>query len=494
MASIALPISGLVNINVVLSVAAAQAQNTTTLMALTPSAQLDLITRISEFPSLAAVQAFFGPNGPEAAVATVWFAQTPQPTTISFGRWVQIASAGQLKSAPLTSVQQNIVNFNTIALGSFTVQVDGAAAEHISGIVLTGVQNLNAVASAINTQLLGATCVWNGTNFVFTSNTTGALSSVSFLTAGTAGTDISGILQSTAATRGAYLVPGAAPETAVAAVELLDADFGSAWYGLDIPTGTDADRLAVGPIIEASTNKHFFFPTSQDPDILVATSTTDLAFELSALKLTKTALQYSSTSLYAGVSMAARILTTNYAGNSTVITEMYKQEPTVVAESLSQTQLNTLLAKNCNVFVNYAGGVTIIQPGTTCTPNQFIDTIIGVDNLAIQIQLAIFNLLFTSLTKVPQTDGGMAQIVAAAEAVCLQFVADGLLAPGVWTQPGFGALVQGQNLEKGYYIYAPPVATQLQAARASRMSVPLQIAVKLAGAVQTVAATIFVNP
>jgi hypothetical protein len=295
---------------------------------------------------------------------------------------------------------------------------------------------------------------------------------------------------------GAYLAQGAAAETALAAVNVFDAMFGTQWYGLTIAGAADTDHMAVMAAVQAMSNKHFYVATTMEAGVLVPSSMTDLAYLASAAGFTRSAVQYSSTDPYAAVSMLARILTVNYAASGSVLILMFQSEPTVQAEQLNQIQMGALLAKNCNVFVTYQGGVTIIQPGTTCATNQFIDTIIGVDNLALDIQTSEFNLLLQAITKIPLTDGGMHQFVATAETVLLEYVADGLIAPGTWTAQTFGpAGAMATSIQaKGYYIYAAPVASQLPAARAARMAVPLQIAVKLAGAVQSVQATIFVNP
>ena len=58
---------------------------------------------------------------------------------------------------------------------------------------------------------------------------------------------------------------------------------------------------------------------------------------------------------------------------------------------------------------------------------------------------------------------------------------------------GFGTLNQGDFLAQGFYIFQPSVNSQPQSVRAQRQSVPFQIAVKLAGAVQTINGTILVN-
>lgn len=74
-----------------------------------------------------------------------------------------------------------------------------------------------------------------------------------------------------------------------------------------------------------------------------------------------------------------------------------------------------------------------------------------------------------------------------------QAVTNGLVAPGVWNGDSFGALQSGDTLTKGYYVYAPPVATQSQADREARNSTVIQVAIKLAGAVHATDIIINVN-
>ena len=64
----------------------------------------------------------------------------------------------------------------------------------------------------------------------------------------------------------------------------------------------------------------------------------------------------------------------------------------------------------------------------------------------------------------------------------------------MWTVAGLGNLVQNAFVPTGYYVYAPSVATQTQARAYSRApSVRIQVAIKLAGAVQTVNVAVIVN-
>jgi len=172
---------------------------------------------------------------------------------------------------------------------------------------------------------------------------------------------------------------------------------------------------------------------------------------------------------------------------------MYKQEPGISAESLTQTQMNALLGNNANVFVNYNNSTAIIQPGITPS-GQYIDTVIGCDWLRGAIQTNVYNLLYGTSTKIPQTDAGMHQIATQVEAACVSGVNNGLLAPGQWNSQGVGQIAQGDYLSKGYYVYTPPLSSQAQSDRAARKSVPIQVLAKLAGAVQQVEVLVAVNP
>jgi hypothetical protein len=309
---------------------------------------------------------------------------------------------------------------------------------------------------------------------------------------GGSGTDISAMLGMTSTSSGAFVANGVAAETAVQAAALFDNQFGQQWYGLTVPQAADADHLALAAFIESTNNKHFYGVTTQEAGVLNSVTTTDIASQLQALGFNKTCTQFSSNSAYAVNSLIGRQLTVDYTGNNTVITLMYKQEPGVAAETLNATQMSALEGKNCNVFVAYNNGTTIIEPAKVAS-GEFIDTIVGMDAFCIDVQTALFNRLFTSTTKIPQTDPGMHILATDIEGVCQQYVNNGLFAPGVWNSGGFGTLNQGDFLPKGYYVFQPPVASQSQADRAARKSVPFQIAVKLAGAVHTIDFAVTVN-
>jgi hypothetical protein len=464
---------------------------------------IDVVERFRTYSSIEGVGSDFSNSDPEFLAALRWFSQVPQPNVLKIGRWAQAATAGILIGATFSASQQATLLAALIAIstGSFTVHLDGTS-HNITGLDFTADTTLPGAAAtiqtALNTALTGTTCVWNSAQgcFEIQSPTTGAASAVSFLTPEGTGVDISALLGMTAASSGAYVANGIVAETALACVTLFDIQFGTAWYGLYVCGAVDADHEAIAPYIEAAANYHFYGVNTQEAGVLSSSSTTDIAYILKQGGYRRTAVQYSSTDLYAVISMLARIMTTDYTQNNSVITLMYKNEPVVMPELLTENQIDVLESKNCNVFVtyNFNNGTAIIEPGISCAGAPwFIDTVMGIDALVLGIQIALFNALYGTTTKVSQTDQGMHVLATAIESECIQFANDGLLGPGTWTGQNIGSLNNGDYMPKGYYVFAPSVATQSISNRAKRISVPFQVACKLSGAVHTVDVSVTVN-
>lgn len=316
-------------------------------------------------------------------------------------------------------------------------------------------------------------------------------SSVGYATTGS-GTDISILLKLTAATSVA-LVPGYDAESPAACAEVL-ADLSPAWYGLMFQASvqpTDQQNLDVSTLIEGQDLSRIFGVTIVNTNVLSSLVSNDLASLMSAAGYKQSFCQYSQNA-YAIASFFGRAFSVNFNASSTTITLMYKQEPSVTGENLSVQQAATLKAKRCNVFVDYVNGTKIIQYGVMSGPAYF-DEIHGLDWFQDTIQTACYNVLYTSTTKVPQTDAGVNQLVNAIAGACESAVNNGLVAPGLWNAAGFGQLSTGQYLKTGYYIYAQPVALQSQGDREARIAPPIQVAIKLAGAIQQVNVLVNVN-
>lgn len=505
-----LPVNSLVAVSVNLSPPAAQAPTVNSMLILGDTAIIDVRERLRSYSSLAGVALDFGTAADEYLAAQRYFSQVPAPTQLYIGRWAKTATAGLLRGGTLSAAQQALANFTAIANGGFKINFDGAGVTNVTGINLTGAANLNAVAALIQTALRAigtggfslSTVTWNAatSQFLIASGTTGAASTASATIAPIAGTDLGPLMNLTAGTM-TYLVAGIAAESAVASATVFDTQVTTPWYGLafavpaaDIST---SDYLAIAAYIEGSPvssgNAHLFFVSDNAAAAIVSPDTTSIGAQLKVLGYNRSAVQWATSALHVAVSMAGRLLTVNAAGSNTTINPMYKQEPGVPPETLTPTQAAVLNGNNVSYYANVNNGTAMLFYGKSAS-GQFLDTIWNVDALAGQIQTNVFNALYTTTTKIPQTDAGMQQISTSIAAACEQFVQNGALGPGVWTVGGFGQLKQNDFVAAGYYIYTPPLSTQSPAARAARASVPIQVAAKLAGAVNTVNVSILVNP
>lgn len=489
-----LNVNNVVQVSVNLSPTAAPTRNFGALLVLGPTDVIDTGERIRTYSDLDSVAADFGTTVPEYYAANLFFSQSPQPSILYVGRWAQTATSAVLKGGVLSAAEQLMSAWTSITTGSFKITVDGTV-KTLTALDFSAQTNLNGVASVITTALSTATCTWDATTkrFVIKSNSTGATSTLSYATAHTTGADVSGLLKLTAATASAP-VAGIAAETLASALATFT-DISSDWYGVTVATATtpgDSDVLASAAYIEAASVSHIFGLTITNTTALDGTITNDLASLLKSAGYKRTFSQYSSSSRYAVASMFGRAFTVDFTANNTTITLKFKQEPGVTAETLTQTQANTLDDKHVNYFVNYANDTAIIQQGVMAN-GYFFDEVHGTDWLQNYIQTTVYNLLYQSTTKIPQTDSGVHQIVNAIDGCLAQAVNNGLVAPGVWNAGGFGELQQGDTLETGYYIYVPKVATQSQSDREQRKSPTIQVAVKLAGAVHSVNVILNVN-
>lgn len=366
-----LPVSNVVNVDVIIGPRAATGRNFGSLLILGTSTVIPVKERLRLYSSKEDIGSDFGVDSPEYEAATVYFSQSPRPKEVYVGRWAKTLATGE-----------------------------AGAAEKLMDAV-------NAVMGYTN------------------------------------------------------------------------------WYGLGIADKEDIaddDWLKVAAAVEASGVSRILAITTSDPATMDATSTTDLAYKLKAAKYGRTFVQYSTGSKYAALSAFGRAFTVNFNGSNTTITLKFKQEPEITHETLTTNQAAALDAKNCNVFVYYQNDTAILQQGVM-SGGDFFDERHGLDWLQNYVQTNLYNLLYTSTTKVPQTDAGVTRLLSNVEQSMDQSVTNGLVAAGVWNGGPIGQLNSGDTLTKGYYVYAQPISEQAQADREARKAPVIQVACKLAGAV-----------
>jgi len=486
-----LSVSNVVNVQISLQAKLAQIRNFSNCLLLGSSAVLSMAEGYRTYTSSTAVASDFGTTAPEYLAAQSFFAQSPKPQSLMIGRWALSATAATLQGETLSAAKQALTNFTGITNGALQVTINGSAV-NLSNINFSSATNLNAVASILTAAINGsATVIWNSvySRFEVTTTSTGETATIGYFSVG--GTD-TGLAQALglSASKAVSITSGYAAETPLQAATRF-VGMSNAFYNLQFANtlATD-DAVAVASFIE-SAGAFTFGLTTQDSGVLSQSVTTDVCSKLKALGITRTFVQYSSFNPYASMSMFGRAATVNFNGSQTTLTLMFKNEPLVQAETLTETQAASLAAKNCNVFVQYNNDTSILQHGVMAS-GEWFDTIHGTDWLQNALQTQVWNLLLL-YPKVQQTDAGVTSLIASMTVVAEQARTNGLVAHGQWNGSEFGGLKTGDYLDTGYYFYAPSVDSQIQSERSARKAPVIQCAIKLAGAIHHVDVVVQVN-
>ena len=162
---------------------------------------------------------------------------------------------------------------------------------------------------------------------------------------------------------------------------------------------------------------------------------------------------------------------------------------------LTFTQINTFagtpglgFGNNGNSYNDYAASYQFYYQGVNSNGLSFT-TVLGLDMLAADCQISILNVL-KALPSIPQTDPGQALVLNAVRGACARSANRGFIAGGTWTgatiptPPGNG-LIPGTALTTGYWVGSPSFSTQSPADRALFKSMPVYVAVILAGTQQS---------
>lgn len=258
------------------------------------------------------------------------------------------------------------------------------------------------------------------------------------------------------------------------------ADKSQSWYACMFSTALqDEQIIETSKVIEGLSPVRLIGHTLQSPD--EPTSNVSVGSQLKDRAFKRTVCQYDPTNRFAIASYVAKMCSTNFNGNNTVITLKFKQEPSVAALELTSSESTYLNNKNINCFVKYSNDTAIIQEGKQMN-GDWSDEVIGLDWLQNYVQSAVYNVLYTSTTKIPQTNQGSAMLLSVVNNALDRAMQNGLIGAGVWNGIEFGSLKTGSYLQNGYYTYVNDINLQSKADRENRKAPSIICAVKLTGA------------
>ena len=194
---------------------------------------------------------------------------------------------------------------------------------------------------------------------------------------------------------------------------------------------------------------------------------------------------------------AGRALSVNFDGVNTTATMHLKTLTGINPDTgITQTYLTAADTAGVDTYPSVGGGAQYIGKVFSSGGNDYFDNVYNLDWLVFSIQVAGFNALATTSTKLPQTEPGMAVLKGAYINVLEQAKSNGFIAPGTWNSSelfGSPADLKRNILNQGYYIYSQPVNQQTQAAREARQAPLVRIAVKFAGAIQSSEVLVSIN-
>ena len=427
-----------------------------------------------------AVAQAFGTNSMTAKMANNIFAQN---MNIISGRGylavIPLKNSVSATSATFTTGTVGAVSaFNLVTNGSLKLTVDGTVTE-VSGLNFSACATLQDIANVILNATKVATITVSGGSLVFGSKKVGSTDSTIVVSSGTAGTDISSATYLNVSAGSGTDGTDSSGETLVEA--MTRAKEFTRFTGVISNLAMEDDVVATTSAYVNSNDLIWIAPFSSTNDIAGAITTIKSAGQ------TKTRCVLYTEGVEEAQLMAAayagRAFSTNFEGSLTSQTMQLKTLVNVTPDSgITQTAYTNALAAGADMYVSFEGDSAV-----ACGKgNGYFDVVY--ENLALKFasQAALYNVLKTTGTKIPQTETGMSCLRDAQGNVCLQFVRNGVLAPGKWNSAqtfGDPETFKQNIADNGWYIYSTPIALQSQSERESRVAPLIQCACKRSGAI-----------
>lgn len=423
----------------------------------------------------------FGSNSLTAKMANALFTPVPNFRTGGGVLYVFPFAGNDATAATFTTpvLTGNITAFQSVEDGTLSITIDGNN-YLLSGLDFTNVQSVSDIADVIKARNLDVDITVNAGMIVFTSKRYGSY-----------GTN-SGIIINTV--------------TGVSVIDISGQSYLDASNGT-YSDGTDADGESLSDAVAAALQQVYFggILTTQvvDDTTLFANSTAIQSLDcdyfevissltdISNIGATIKAAGNSKTRLLAysleGGKVAVATYATiaksvNYNGISTANTLNLKTLTGVIADTgLSDTYVLSANTNGVDIYGN-TGGLSVVYSNDN---NGYTDDIENQLWFKKAIEVAGFNYLRQTNTKIPQTEAGMAGLKNAYAQVCERGIRNGVIGAGQWnTAVPFGdpETFTRNIAEKGYYVYSIPISQQSQTEREARKAPIVQIAIKLSGA------------
>lgn len=429
--------------------------------------------------SPAGVASDFGSNSLTYKMAQALF--TPVPNFRTGGGYLYVfpfnGTNATAASFVTPDISANITAFQSVADGSLSITIDGVNSI-VSGLDFRSVQSIEDIVTVLKSKNLDVYIEADGNTIRFTSKRFGTESGVviSTITESVA-VDLSAqayLYASNGTTTAGVDASGSLSDAVAAALEQV-------YFGGVLSTQyADDDTIEANATAIQALDVTYFNEMTSLKDIAILGA----ALKGAGLGKTRT-LAYSQSAEQAKVAIATYATiakSVNYNGSNTAMTMNLKTLTGLVGDgNLSDTYVLSANTNGVDIYGN-TGGLSVVYSNDN---NGYTDDIEANLWHKKATEVAGFNYLRQTNTKIPQTEAGMTGLKNAYAQVCEKAVRNNTIAPGKWnTAIPFGDPEDfARNIEeKGYYIYSIPVAQQAQTEREARKAPVCQIALKRSGA------------
>jgi len=162
------------------------------------------------------------------------------------------------------------------------------------------------------------------------------------------------------------------------------------------------------------------------------------------------------------------------------------------SSSLTQGTVDAIKALDGNVYVTRGYNHLLFENGTVCSGLRY-DEVLYVDEIAADLQNAAVDLIAENPDKLPQTDDATAQFINRFSSILMGYTGRGILASNLWRGSDVGPVRNGEVVENGFRLWADSYDNQSDADRAAHKAVPVQVALCLAGSIESIVITVNVQ-
>lgn len=437
------------------------------------------IGSVPKFPDIDAVGDYFGEASTEYALASVYYKgfnnSTKKPGSLGFFQYAQAPVAAYLRGGSLAGM--TLTQLQAIPAGTLSLMVDGATKTSTS-INLSTATSFSNAAAIISAAFTGGPVVAYDSQsggFTFTSNTTGAGSTMSYATAGA----LANALLLTQAT-GAVTSQGAVastPATAMAAIVKATTNWVSFMTTFDPDGGTgNTQKMAFATWTVAQSNRYLYAAWDTDASPTTANpATSSFGYLVNQSNMSGVAPLWSQADKAAF--LMGYVASLDFSASNGRATAAFRSQDGLTADVTDGTVAQNLKANGYNLYGDFATAnddFDFLWPGQIAGQYDWIDSYVNQIWLNNQFQLDMMTGL-TTMNSIPYNAEGYATIESFLADTIQEFKTFGGLRAGVTlsstqvsdVNAAAGLAIDGTLSTQGFYLQVLDATPTVRGARQS---------------------------